>query len=140
MVAGIGDIHTTCPTYADDIAVVALYKPSMQKLLKLVHDHSRKWRYDVNPSTSNLIVTGRDLSPSTSLYLGDHKLSAVRMEKHLGVPLVADNKAWEGMLDDRTNRVRGTFHASMGIGSHILPTPPSVTAKICQTNVMPQLL
>ena len=30
LAARVGDIHTTCPAYADDIAFVALYKPIMQ--------------------------------------------------------------------------------------------------------------
>ena len=140
LAARVGDIHTTCPAYADDIALVALYKPIMQRLLNLAYEHSRKWSYDFNPSKSVLVLCGRDLSPSTGLYLGEQRLSSVKMEKHLGVPLVADNKALDNMLGDRISRARGTFHASMGIGNCIHPTPPCVTAKLYQTNVMPQLL
>ena len=76
-----------CPAFADDISLIALYKPSLQVLLDKANNHSSKWRYDFNPSKTHVFVFGRDYNPGTDLHLGNHTLDVVDMDKHLGVPL-----------------------------------------------------
>ena len=38
----IGTIDVTCPAHADDIAVLTLYKPGLNKLLEISYVHSVK--------------------------------------------------------------------------------------------------
>ena len=92
LAARIGDYCVTCPTYADDIALITLHKPTMQMLLDIAYEHSVRWGYTFNPSKSVLVVMGKDLSPSLNLNLGVHPLIQGTKEKHLGVPLVSNTK------------------------------------------------
>ncbi len=45
---GIFELQTGSPTFADDIALLALYKASMNCLLQTAYEHSRTWRYKFN--------------------------------------------------------------------------------------------
>ena len=38
----VGDFDLTCPTFADDIAIIALYKSSLNHLLSLAYHYSKK--------------------------------------------------------------------------------------------------
>ena len=49
---GIVDLKTGSPAFADDIAIAALYKYTMNILLNIAYGHSCKWRYDYNASKS----------------------------------------------------------------------------------------
>ena len=46
-------IATKCPTYADDIALCALQKYGLNKLINIANDYSKKWQFVFN-DTKNL--------------------------------------------------------------------------------------
>jgi hypothetical protein len=48
--AKIGTIQTGNPTYADDIGIISIHKPLLQKLLKIAYDFSCQWRFEFNAS------------------------------------------------------------------------------------------
>ena len=43
------NIRALSPTYADDIAILAPFKQTLQKLVHLVEEYSSKWRIQFNP-------------------------------------------------------------------------------------------
>ena len=53
---------TCCPAYADDVAIVSLHKPNLQKLLDILFEHSCSWRYCFNPKKSHVLIFGGSLS------------------------------------------------------------------------------
>lgn len=140
MASGVDGVGITCPTYADDIALVSLYKPVMQRLLDICFQHSIRFKYSFNSSKSVLVIIGKDAAPSTTLRLGTDILTAVKKDKHLGVPLVFNKGDMADVIEDRISKARSSFHASLGIGSKRMPVPPVVSARLCQAVVMPQLL
>jgi hypothetical protein len=119
--------------YSSGVVVVSLYKPSMQKLCNLAHDHSRKWGTIATQEYPHCyplwlvsIYWSKPRWPLTFCSQnGEASWSNTRSrQKDIG----------GHMLENLINCVRGTFHASMGIGSYILPISTSVTAKNWQTN------
>ena len=71
-----------CPSFADDIAVIALHKPDMQLLLKVVYIHSTKWRYSFNPAKCHILVYGTDQCPGRQLTMGDSVISTRTIDTH----------------------------------------------------------
>ena len=63
--AGISSprVNLCCPAYADDIAIVAIHKRSMQSMLNITATHSSRWRYDFNPQKSHVLIFGPDIDP-----------------------------------------------------------------------------
>ncbi len=104
--SGIGQIFTSCPTYADDISLISLYKPVMQQMLQIAYVHSCKWRYQFHPQKSSLVVIGKDTSPNYQLHLGGHMIDSVRYAKHLGLPLVCDKKTMDDIIEKRISQAR----------------------------------
>lgn len=75
--------------YADDIVLLADSEKDMQRLMKCVHEYSRKWRFEVNHSKCGLIrfnVTG-STQPTTRLTIGKSAVPWVESYKYLGVEL-----------------------------------------------------
>ena len=138
--ACIGGIPAACPTYADDIALISLFKVTMQTLLDIAYQHSRKWKYDFNPKKSSTIVIGKDISPATVLNLGNQVLPVMTKEKHLGVPLASSSQDLEDMINERIIKARSLFYAMLGVGGLQVPVPIPVMSKLCQTNIIPYLL
>ena len=86
------------------------------------------------------MIIGKDSSPSLSLNLGGHEITSKCKEKHLGVPLTANSKELEDMIDDRIVRARGMFYTMLGIRQRNTSLPPLVTSKLYNTVISPGLL
>ena len=67
-------IDTTCPTYADDIALCALQKYGLNKLRNIAYDYSKKWQFVFNETKRVVMVFGKDNSPEIPINLGETKL------------------------------------------------------------------
>ena len=44
--------------YADDLAAACKNKYKMDRVMEIVHDHRRTWRYDFNARKSGVLVFG----------------------------------------------------------------------------------
>ena len=114
---------TCCPAYADDVAIVNLHKPNLQKLLDIAYQHSCSWRYCFNPKKSHVLIFGVDRCPSMDLYIGIQKLNIVAADKHLGIPLATDRAALDRSIQAFISRGRRSFYASLSLGSRYNPIP-----------------
>ena len=47
-----------CPMQADDVALLALTKTDLDKMMAISFEYSCKWRYTLNPSKSVVIIFG----------------------------------------------------------------------------------
>ena len=56
--ARLNAIDGTCPSFADDTTIVALYKHAMNKLLELAFNHKTKWGYEFNTDKTVAMVWG----------------------------------------------------------------------------------
>ena len=128
-----------CPTYADDMTLLTLHKSSMRRLLDIVYDHSRKWRYEYNAQKSHILVFGPDSSQEKGLYIGGEKLQVVSSCRHLGVPLATDTKSLQDSIYQNISKGLRSFHATLGLGSRYQPVPPLCLSKIYWSVSIPQI-
>ena len=56
----IQGIPSTPPGYADDVATACLSKNKLDKVLDLVDQYSKKWRFKFNAKKSAVLVYGED--------------------------------------------------------------------------------
>ena len=54
----IKNIPVGCPTFADDLTLLALFPSFLQHLMSIVCDFSIKWRYEFNHTKSGVVVFG----------------------------------------------------------------------------------
>ena len=76
-------IDTTCPSFADDITTVALYKPSLNNLLMIAHNYSMKWLFDFSATKSGWMLWGKDDYPELDVRLGEQSLQKLDSAKQI---------------------------------------------------------
>ena len=88
----------------------------------ICHQYSLKWRYDINPSKSNMIVFGETnrqqgkLSVEHEWKLCDVTIHESITRKHVGIILQSDLKSIERTLNACTI-LRSTFMSIVGVGA-----------------------
>jgi hypothetical protein len=73
--ARIGTVQTGNPTYADDIGIISIHKPLLQRLVNIAYEFSCQWRFEFSASKSLLIIFYTKLCPSLELKLGDRDVA-----------------------------------------------------------------
>ena len=131
--------NLSCVAYADDIALMALYKPKLQALLDIAYVHSCKCRYEFNPSKSHVIIYGRDMGPDMSLRLGSHELEVVGSDKHLGIPLSPSKSTLDTYICGLVSKGRRCFYASLSLGNRFNPVPPLILSRLYWSIVIPSM-
>ena len=131
---------TTSPIHADDLALQAMYKPSLNISLSIVYDYSVKWRYEFNTDKTVLMIWGKDMAPNISIKFGDNMLSPNTTCKHMGVQMCNDAKKMRDIYEERINSARKIVYASRGLGSEHLPVPPKVMSEIYNSVAIPKML
>ena len=74
--------------YADDLALLAPTRLSMQKLLNICQNYGIEWCLTYNPTKTNILVFGKSISHEP-LYLNGMSIATVPNYKYLGVNLIA---------------------------------------------------
>ena len=75
--------YVRCPCYADDLALVAIYPETLQKMINIVDNYARKWRYSFKCSKSVVLVIGRKFGNDLKFNLVDEALEKVSEAVHL---------------------------------------------------------
>ena len=75
--------------YADDIALLAETPDDLQRMLDVVSEYSRKWRFRVNPKKgkSEVMVFGRKNRVAQKWMLAGKQIGETNVYKYLGVEL-----------------------------------------------------
>ena len=60
----VTDLNIGTPAFADDVALIALYKQCMNYLLGKAKEHSIKWRYNYNGDKFQALCFGKDRAPA----------------------------------------------------------------------------
>ena len=89
----INNIPVNSPSYADDIALVALHKPILQRMLNIAYRFSQRWRFEFNATKSELLIFGTDMCPNLALTFGTEHVQKVTVTKHMGLVLASDDHA-----------------------------------------------
>ena len=130
---------------ADDLALLANSKCDMDNmLLNICHQYSLKWRYDINPSKSNMIVFGETYKQGKLSVECEWKLCDVTIHesitgKHVGNILQSDIKSIERTLIACT-KLRSTFISIVGVGAQAQFMHPISAKKLYLSIYLPRAL
>jgi len=84
----IAEVHIAGLAYADDIVLTAATADNLRKMLDLLTEYARRWRFEYNPSKSNVIAYGtkRQVAEvdAERFTLGGADVAVVRDYKYLG--------------------------------------------------------
>ncbi|PJE77674.1 hypothetical protein CI610_03399 [invertebrate metagenome] len=129
------------PTQADDICVITNNVESLQHLLSMCDNYSRKWRFTFSASKSKIVVFTYKKKPSTcrNVSFYEKNLPIVDSINHVGV-----------LLNNRNNNVERTERACSKLkcgvmslirsGAHQCALNPLTIAKIIKCKVYPSAL
>ena len=136
--ARVGNIDISCPTFADDICLVATHNLLLQSMLDYAHMHSITWQYEFNAKKSVAMAINCPVKPESFL-LGNDTIAVVSYADHLGVPLSHDAALIKKKVESRISRGRRSLFAANGLGSVNTPASPSILAKVYWTISVPQI-
>jgi hypothetical protein len=137
--ARIEHLTTGSPTYADDLAIICLHKPHMQKLLNSAFSYSQRWRFNFNPDKCAILVFGKDMCPSYTLKLGGVAIPVKKAEVHMGVLLTRDAESEQSFIRGKINGAVRAFFAIQRLGSRTVPVSIPVMSKLYWSNCMSRM-
>ena len=132
-------INAASPVHADDLALLALYKPCINKVLDMSLRYSRKWRYQFNCSKTVYMMWGKDNHPFMKIEMGGEPLKLVQSSKHMGVKLCTDRASARQAIEKRIGASRAVLYAARGMGSAQVPVPPTVLSKVYWSVAIPKM-
>jgi hypothetical protein len=113
--AKYGEILLSLLLFADDIVLVAESEEMLQKMLDVVYQYSRKYRFLFNQGKSNVMIFGRR-SGREKFYLGKSELEIVNEYKYLGL-IINKNFSWKSHLKKILDKGRKRTNALCGMGA-----------------------
>ena len=121
MAIGVGisgvDFPLVCPAFADDVAIVTLHKPLLQRLMQHVYKHSATWRYSFNPIKRHVLIFGKDQCPMKSVTLGESSICTLTADTHLGIPLATHTSLLDNAIQERVSSGRARLFCALSIGN-----------------------
>lgn len=104
----IGNINISCPTCADDIALLANNHHEIQALLDIVHHHTELDQITINASKSELVVYGGKSKDELYVTIGSSTIVPTEETKHLGITRSKNNRT---IINERIKAARNTIYA-----------------------------
>ena len=135
----IGGINVACPTFADDMSIVALYKTTLQQQLDRAYNYSVKWRMKYNAKKSEVLVFGVDDNPDEAVRIGNDVIPVVASSKHMGVVLTPTKGKEYEFVEDKISSGKRAYYAVQGIGSNSVPITPQVGSKLYWSLSVPRM-
>ena len=89
--ASIANLSCCSPVQADDICLISPLVNGLQNMMQIVELYARKWRYQLNPSKTKIMVFGeskrrqQQLNQERKWYLNGKEVEIVSSEKHVGI-------------------------------------------------------
>ena len=100
--------------FADDIVLVTESAEMLQRMLDVVYQNSKKYRFSFNKDKSNVMIFGKK-GQKQKFQLGKSTLQVVGRYKYLGL-LLDENFTWKAHLDKILDKARKRTRALCGIG------------------------
>ena len=106
--------------FAEDIVLMAEDARTLQRMLKVVHKYSVKFRFKFNQGKSNVMIFGSKKTGKDKFFLGKDELKVVEEYKYLGL-VVDKDFSWRlhlsKVIEKASKRMRAL--CGMGIGQGI---------------------
>ena len=128
--ASLFDLNVSCVAYADDIALIATYHTSMQKLLHMAFQHSQRWQYKYNSKKCEVICFTHNPKDPFIFWLGNNKIPIVTHSKHLGIIVSNSIKSTNEFISNKIHDGRRALIAMRGVGSKKVPMSTKVSSKL----------
>ncbi len=115
----IGPSICGCPTYADDMCLLASSPSGLLVLLDTAHKYAACWRYSFNSSKYHVMVFGeysrswRRLRDNRSWYLGYSPILEKDSVTHLSIVLSVS----PSIIDHSSKCITSAFYSLQGVGS-----------------------
>ena len=130
----IADMFLAAIMYADDLALLAPTRSSMQRLLNVCQSYGIEWCIGYNPLKTNLMIFGRTIMHDT-LFLNGTPINTVQSCKYLGLNLIAG----KGFCSS-TSKPLASFYRSANTILNVLHKPSEqILMKLLYTNCVPVL-
>ena len=136
----LGPIDLSCPTSADDIAMLSIRKQGLNAMLKIAFLYSKTWWFEWGFSKCFGLIWGVDKSPNEPIVMGNNVLEVVNKNKHLGIVLHNNNVPTSKIMDTRIGEGRASLLAARGMGSRSIPVNPVVLSRIYWSVSIPRML
>ena len=102
--------------YADDIVLIAEHRYALQKMLDVVSKYAQKWRFELNPKKSEVVVFGEKYPPRNVQWkLGGQIIRQVTKYKYLGIELTRTLK-WHVYIKRILCKARRNMTQALGMG------------------------
>jgi hypothetical protein len=121
------DIHISCPTQADDIALISPSPRNMQDMLLLCQKYSSKWRFTFSSQKSQMINFATERDPIYLLY--NKQLPNSTYVKHVGITLNKNFDHWERTMES-CKIIKSTSMALLQSGCHPHGLSPVTSIKL----------
>ena len=82
----IGGKKLSALLFADDIVLLAENKKDLQRMLDVVAGYAKRWRFELNPKKSQVVVFGMRQPPRRVIWL-ENDIEQVGQYKYLGIEL-----------------------------------------------------
>ena len=136
----LGPIDVSCPTSADDIAMLSLHKQGLNAMMKIAFEYSKDWWFEWGFTKCFAMIWGKDKSPEIPLVFGDAEIKIVDKSRHLGIVLHNNNVTSSKIMTARISDGRSSLLAARGIGSNLVPVNPVVLSRIYWSVSVPRML
>ena len=141
----VENMSVGCPTFADDLILLALFRSFLQHLMSIVFDFSIKWRYEFNHIKSGVVVFGESKIQhaknmmSRKFNLGFDVVKERKEYKNLGVTKSYAHRC-SGDIDEAIKKARhkGGMMLSMGIDRK--KVNPLIYIKLWKQTCLPSLV
>jgi hypothetical protein len=137
--ARICDINITCPTLADDLAIVALTLFAMQKMLNTCLQFSRRWRFLFNALKSYLLCYGKS-NADVNVYLDGEVIAKVKSSKHVGTLLVTKGGKDNDFTETKIASARRCIYSFISLGNMRIPINPISATKVYKSMSLSRML
>ena len=129
------------PSFAEDIALVAIVPSKLQKLVGSVYIYCRTWHIDVNVTKSATVVyTNKKANHiQTGIMYGNAFIEQDDHAIHLGIRPYS-NLSLNTRIQERCQKARNSFFAMAGQGLHPNGINPELSADLYCTIIIPTVL
>ncbi len=136
----VGTVDCGQPSFADDIALAAPSKTTLNQQLATCHRYSCKWRYEFSIQKTFVLVFGRDQQRQIQVQMNGQPLQVVDSHLHVGVPLYTTRAAETVIVADRMKSCRRKYYMIEGATGPGTSMTPLTLSCIYQAVCIPALI
>jgi exonuclease III len=125
--------------YADDLAILALNKVSMQQMIDIAYRYSCKWRFEFNPKKCAVLIFGNH-AVQVPFVLGNAHIKTMSEYTHVGVNIATKQVTDLCQVKKRIELSKRAMYSLVGCSLYKTCLSPLALSKLYWSVVIPKLL